>query len=235
MPQNQKKILLKVSGEIFSTNRTQSQNTYESIITELKKLKNEYSFSFVIGGGNFFRGAKEGKQLNLPNKESDEIGMLATLLNAKILRSKLTQNNIKSTILSSIYCPQYSTPISQETIEKALEGKNLIIFAGGTGNPYFSTDTNAVIRALQIGASEVWKLTKVDGIYEEDPLKNPSAKLIKKLSYQEALNKKIAVVDTTAIILAEKENLKIRVFNFETPNCLEKANKDNSFGSQISF
>ncbi|HBS48111.1 TPA: UMP kinase [Candidatus Dependentiae bacterium] len=229
---NKKKILLKVSGEIFSQGSTNKPHI--ELINQIKKLQKNCSFAIVIGAGNLFRGPIQGKELGLSRCVGDEIGMLATILNSKILQDLLNQNNIESTILSTITCPQYTDQISQQKINDAFKANKIIIFAGGTGNPGFSTDTNGVIRSLQIEADEMWKLTKVDGIFDKDPIKHKNAKLIKSISYDEFLKKNLLVLDQTAIVFAKQNKLKIRVLNFAQKNCLEKALKDSSCGSLIS-
>ena len=180
---NKKSVLLKLSGELLS-GKVNSE-ALESIIKQIKVLKNKCNIGIVIGAGNIFRGRDGGKELNLQKSAADEIGMLATIVNARTLQAIFEKVEIPSVIYSAIECPKVAEPISQNKINLAMKISLLPIFAGGTGNPYFSTDTTSVLRALQIGADEVWKATKVGGIYAEDPIKHPNAKLFKNLTYDE--------------------------------------------------
>ena len=145
----------------------------------------------------------------------------------------MTQAGLPSTVLSAIECHRIAEVTSQRTIDNAFNENKCIIFAGGTGNPFFTTDTNAVLRALQMKAEVVWKATKVDGVYEGDPLKDEQSKLYKKIGHQEVLDKKLGIMDATSIRLAQEENLSIRVFNLFAPKSLTQALENPDFGSTI--
>ncbi len=233
MPTKKKSILIKLSGELFSYKKEDSNNFISSLIQQIKQLKEKCFLSFVLGGGNFFRGRDQGKELNLSPSAADEIGMIATIMNGRIFQENLEAKEISTTLLSALYFPQVSKPICHDKINSAIKNDQNIIFVGGSGNPYFSTDTTAILRALQVGAIEVWKATKVDGIYDDDPTKNPKAKLLKKISYDEVIAKKLKIMDLTSITLAKENNLKIRVFNLFEKDALLKAEMDQSFGSTI--
>jgi len=230
-----KTVLLKVSGELF-TNKNGNYNTavIESLIERFGELRKSHTVGLVIGGGNFFRGAQHGKLLGLKQPTADMVGMLGTVMNGLILQDLLQAAGIETTLLSAVPIPQAVHTIKQISIEDALKKKHCLIFAGGTGNPYFSTDTNAVLRALQMGALEVWKATTVDYVYDDDPAKNPQAKPFKTISYSEVLQQHLKVMDATAILLAQQHKVVLRVFNLFTPSSLLKVAQDPSFGSTIS-
>lgn len=233
MPTKKKSILIKLSGELFSYQKENSNNFISSLIQQIKQLKEKCFLSFVLGGGNFFRGRKQGKELNLSPSAADEIGMIATIMNGRIFQENLETKGVGTILLSALYFPQVAKPICHDKINYAIKNDKNLIFVGGTGNPYFSTDTTAVLRALQVGALEVWKATKVAGIYDDDPTKNPNAKLIKKISYDEAIAKKLKIMDLTSFTLAKKHGLKIRVFNLFEKDALLNAARDPSWGSVI--
>jgi uridylate kinase len=229
MQTNKKNILLKISGEVFSS----KEKELESIIKQLKVLKTKCNIGIVIGAGNIFRGRSNGKELNLEKASADEVGMLATIVNGRMLQAILEKVEIPSVIYSAIECPKICEPLSQNKINLAMKIHLTPIFVGGTGNPYFSTDTTSVIRGLQIKANEIWKATKVDGVFDKDPKKDKNAKLIKKISYDEVIEKKLGIMDLTAITLAKQNKVKIRVFNLFEENALLKAFSEPDFGSII--
>ena len=230
-----KKILLKITGEIFLTkDKTIDPGIIIDIANQIKTLEKDYHFALVIGGGNFFRGDKQGKALGLTPYVGHQIGMFATLMNGLMLRDIFEKQGLKSTILSAVDCPEAGLPIYQQTIENALGKGGCVIFTGGTGNPFFTTDTNAVLRALQIGSKEVWKASNVSGVYDSNPNENPDAKLIKRITAQEALNRRLNVLDITALALAEKHELKIRVFNIFKNDAILTASQDETFGSVVT-
>lgn len=240
MEQAQKTLLIKISGELFSYRHQKSQekpaldkDLIKNIIDQIKALSKNHKIGLVLGGGNFFRGASDRKIIGLHQTAAHSVGMLSTIVNGIILQDLLTQGDVASVLLSAFPCPNIAEPLSQNSIDNAFMQKKCIIFVGGTGNPFFTTDTNAVLRGLQIEASEVWKATKVDGIYEEDPEVNKDAKLYQTISFQEVLNKKLNVMDQTAITLAQENNLPIRVFNLFTPDAFHKALENPEFGSRI--
>jgi len=225
---NKKRILLKLTGQAFKTKKL-----VDSIAQQVKKLSERYQFGIVVGGGNFFRGDEQGKQLELSRSVGHHVGMLATMMNGMILQDNFEKKGVKSALFSAIVCPGLITPARESAITQALQENKTIIFSGGTSLPFFTTDTNAVIRALQIKATQLWKTTDVDGIYEEDPDINPQAKPIKTITHEQALKQNINVMDGTAFKLAAKEKLPIRVFTVFSENSLMQAADDESFGSTI--
>lgn len=225
-----KTILLKLSGETFCENQS---DTITSLIEQIKTITQSHRMGIVLGGGNFFRGSKNGTALGLRPTTGHTVGMVATLMNGLILQDLLLQSGVSCSLHSALPCPTIARPIRQELIDNALTCKSCVIFVGGTGNPFFTTDTNGVVRALQIGANELWKGTKVDGVYDADPEQHANAKKFDTITYKDALDKKLGVIDATALTLAEQEKLPIRVFNLFKPNALINALEKPDFGSTI--
>jgi uridylate kinase len=230
---NRRRILLKLTGTIFNDQKTNALTMayITTLIKQIDQLRNTYHFSIVIGGGNFFRGNQQGKLLGLTADIGHQIGMLATMMNGLIIKDCCDQHIVPSTLLSAVPCPLIGNNISSQTITQALAHNELIIFTGGTGNPFFTTDTNAILRGLQIKADEVWKGTNVDGIYTADPKTDQAAQIIKSISHKEALRLNLAILDSTAYALAEEYHMPVRVFNIFTPHALITATQDKNFGS----
>lgn len=204
-----------------------------AVINQLKQLRNQFQFGIVIGGGNLFRGTLQGPSLGISASIGHHIGMLGTIMNGLIIKDLLEKHLIPATLLCAIPTPGIGQATSQQEINTALDHNSVIIFTGGTGNPYFTTDTNAVLRGLQIDAFQIWKGTNVDGIYSADPHKHAPAMLLNKVTYQEALHKKLAIMDATAFTLAEQHQQTIRVFNIFTENALLHAAANEHFGSTL--
>lgn len=232
---NKAPLLIKLSGECFdlSSPREERSLFIRQLIDQIAQLSQTRQIGLVVGGGNFFRGSQHGKALGMRPAHAHHVGMVATQMNGLILQDLLEQRSISTTLVSALNCPAIAQPINQQLIDLAQTQGKCIIFAGGTGTPYFSTDTTAVVRALQMGAREIWKGTKVDGIYNTDPLVDSSARPIKSLSYQEILDNKLSVIDSTAALMAQEQQLKLRVFNVFTPNALLLAANDSTFGSTV--
>ncbi len=229
-------ILLKVTGEAFLDPTTKKPNidTIIAIGQQIKALQSTHHFGLVIGGGNFFRGDQEGKVLGVSPSYAHYIGMLATMMNGLVIKNTFEKLAIPTTMLCAIPCSEVGVTLSQQAIVDGLTQDHLLIFTGGTGNPFFSTDTTAVLRGLQMEANEVWKGTKVDGIYDIDPMINKHAQLLQHISYREAIEKKLGIMDATAFALAEREKMPIRVFNIFEENALIKAAQKADFGSKVS-
>lgn len=232
-------ILLKVSGELFSCGR-RADNPYCDIefslqlVQQLAHLAKHCNLGVVVGAGNFFRGSIDGPRLGLNAATSHEIGMLGTIMNGRILQQWCERAGIETKLLSAIPCPTIADPLQQHAVEQALSDGVLMIFAGGSGNPFFTTDTTAVVRALQIGATELWKATKVDGLFDSDPAVNTNALRIERTTYADVLNRQLAIMDATALTLAAANQLTTRVFNLFTPRALCNALEDATFGSTIT-
>lgn len=231
-----KRILLKISGETFSDRKTGELNPtlINDLIRQMKELGATHQFGIVVGGGNFFRGNYHGKQLGMTPSVSHQVGMLSTMMNGLILKDLLEQQDIKTSIFCAITCPQVGAPIAQQAVTAAIEKGHTVVFTGGTGNPFFTTDTNAVLRGLQIEAAEIWKGTKVDGVYSCDPMLNTTCELIPHLTYKQALNDDLSIIDKTAFAMAEQNNQILRVFNIFTQDCLLEAACNKRFGSIIT-
>jgi uridylate kinase len=204
-----------------------------NIASQIKSLSDEYLFGIVIGGGNFFRGSQHGKLYGLSPWSAHTVGMLATVMNGVMLRDSIIKSGLDCVLLSALNCPQIAQPISQDSIAAAVDRRSCIIFAGGTGNPYFTTDTNAVLRALELGAQEIWKGTTIDGVYDQDPRTHKNAKRLQHVSYAYALENHLAIMDATAFTLAAEQGLSIRVFNIFGTNAIIRAAQDKNFGSSI--
>jgi len=228
-------ILLKVTGEILKDRSSDQLNPsmVRDLARQIKELVSSFRFALVIGGGNFFRGSKQGKQLGLHASVGHQIGMLATMMNGLIIKDIFEQEGIASILFCAVPSAEIGNPISHQSITKALLSDNCPIFTGGTGNPFFTTDTTAVLRGLQIGANAVWKGTNTDGIYDADPRANPSANFLSRVSYQEALQNRLGIMDGTAFALAKEHHLEIRVFNIFSHDALLRAARDSTFGSTV--
>lgn len=216
-----KKVLLKISGEAL-----QGKKGYGISPEELETISQEIvdvhslgiEVALVIGGGNIFRGVA-GTKSGIDRTTGDYMGMLATVINAMALQDSLEKKNINTRVLSAIEIEQIAEPYIRRRAIRHLEKGRVVIFAGGTGNPFFTTDTAATLRALEIGADLILKATKVDGVYDKDPMKHDDAVKFEKLSYMEVLRKELKIMDATAISLCMQGNIPIIVFNlFQTGN-----------------
>ncbi len=222
-------ILLKLTGEIFA----EQPNQAIELVTQIKYLNTTHQFAIVIGGGNFWRGNQQGQQFQIRAAIAHQVGLLATVMNALILQEVFWKHDLPTTVLSAVDCPRIAAPVSNNNIRTALSQHHCLIFAGGTGEPFFSTDTAAVVRALQINAHEIWKATNVAGIYTADPRQNSQAKLLKRVSYQEAITQNLQIMDQTAFMLANEHKLPIRIFDLFAPEALIQAAQNSDFGSLL--
>ena len=187
--------------------------TINNISKEIKKvLQNKYQICLIIGGGNIFRGIK-GASEGIDRSTSDYMGMLATVMNALSLQSSLEKLNIPTRVQSAISMSQIAEPYIRRKSIRHLEKNRIVIFAAGTGNPYFSTDTAASLRASELNCSVIVKATKVNGIYDKDPVKYKKANLYKNISYNDVITKNLKVMDLTAISLAKESKIPILITN----------------------
>jgi len=194
--------------------------TISYIAHEIKEVySNNYQICLIIGGGNIFRGI-EGASEGIDRSTSDYMGMLATVMNALSMQSQLEKINVPTRVQSAIVMSQIAEPYIRRKAIRHLEKDRIVIFAAGTGNPFFSTDTAAALRASEMNCSMIVKGTKVDGIYDKDPLTNPDAKFFRNISYLDVLNKNIRVMDTTAISLAKESKIPILVTNLNNKNSM---------------
>ena len=232
-----KTILLKLSGDCFNNNdASATKRCIDNLANQIKILILEgFRIGIVIGGGNFFRGAKEGAKLGLKRPTADSVGMLATMMNGLMLQDFLVAAGIDAVVLNAFYTPQITLPITSAHIDETFKKPTgCLIFVGGTGNPFFSTDTNAVIRALQIGATELWKATNVDYLYDADPATHKESKPILTITHEEVIKRKLNVMDMTAITLAQEHQLPIKICNFLSEQALINLAHNKQFGSTIS-
>lgn len=210
-----KRILLKLSGEALMGDKGYGIDpaTVEFMASEIKKVVSiGVELAIVIGGGNIFRGV-EASLRGMERASADYMGMLATVINALALQNALERAGIQTRVQSAIEMRELAETYIRRKAIRHLEKGRIVIFAAGTGNPYFTTDTAAALRAMEIGADVILKGTKVDGIYTSDPVKNPAAKKYGDISYIDVLNKKLGVMDYTAITLCMDNNLPIVVFS----------------------
>ena len=231
-----KRILVKISGESLmgSSNYGIDVSTINKISNEIKKVyKNRYQICLIIGGGNIFRGIK-GASEGIDRSTSDYMGMLATIMNALSLQSSLEKIKVPTRVQSAISMSQIAESYIRRRAVRHLEKNRIVIFAAGTGNPFFSTDTAAALRASELDCELIIKATKVDGIYDKDPINNKNAKLIKKISYKNVINKNLKVMDLTAISLAKDTNIPIYITNIFKKDSLINVLKETGSYSKIS-
>ena len=218
-----KRILLKISGEALmgQLNGGLHPPTVNKIASEIKKVhETGVEVCLVIGGGNIFRGL-QGSAQGMERTTADYMGMLATVMNSLAMQSELEKININTRVISAIPMDQICEPYIRRRAVRHLEKNRVCIFAAGTGNPYFTTDTAATLRAIEMKCQAIFKATKVDGIYDKDPVINPKAKYLEKVTYDMALQEKLRVMDASAIALARDNNIPIVVFSlFETDDFL---------------
>ena len=232
MSDTYKRILLKLSGEGLMGKQSFGidEDVLESFANSVKKVyKKNIELCIVIGGGNFYRGVNN-KNKAISRPVADQAGMLATIINALFLKSTLISKGVPAEILSGLAVPQsVETYTYRATCELLQKGK-VVIFAGGTGNPYFTTDTGATLRALEAECDALFKATQVDGVYDSDPKKNPNAKRYESISYDEVIANELKVMDMTAISMARENKLPIIIFKQENENSLLNAlNKKGNF------
>ena len=214
-----RRVLLKISGEALmgEQNYGIDVNVARSVAEELKAVtKLGVQVAVVVGGGNIFRGVSKSAG-NMDRSSADYIGMLATVMNAVVLQDALEKVEVHTRVMSAIDIPQLAEPFIRRRAIRHLEKERVVIFAAGTGNPYFTTDSAAALRALEIKADIILKATKVDGIYSADPMMEPTAELFNEISYRQVLEKQLKVMDASAISLCMDNNLPIIVFNMREP------------------
>ena len=231
-----RRVLLKLSGEAFAGERGYGidPSFLEYISHEIKEVYDlGVELAIVIGGGNIFRGF-QSKEIGIDRATADYMGMLATVINALALQSAL-ENHVKipTRVLSAIEMRQIAEPYIRRRAIRHLEKGRIVIFAGGTGNPFFSTDTAAALRAAEIGAEVLIKATKVGGIYDKDPEKYPDAVLIREISYLEVINKGLKVMDHTALTLCKENEIPVIVLNVKERGNLKRAILGEEVGSIV--
>jgi uridylate kinase len=216
-----RRVLLKLSGESFGDTQHGfgiDPRIVASVARQIAEAKNLGSqLGVVVGGGNIIRGLSASAQ-GTDRTTADYMGMLATVINALALQDALEHEGVQTRVQTAIWMQEVAEPYIRRRAVRHLEKGRVVIFAGGTGNPYFSTDTTAALRALEIGAEAIMKGTRVDGVYDSDPLVNPDATMFKSVPYIEVLNRNLKVMDLTAITLCMDNRLPIIVFNLKAGN-----------------
>jgi uridylate kinase len=231
-----KRVILKVTGEIFGGAEKYGIDgpTIRSFAEEIKDVKAlGCEMALVIGGGNIFRGAQLSEG-GMERATADYMGMLATVINSLALQDALEKLGVSTRVMSAIEMRQVAEPYIRRRATRHLEKGRVVIFAGGTGNPYFTTDTTASLRAMEIGAEVILKATKVPGVYDADPLKHEGAKMYGRLSYIEVLNKELKVMDSTAISLCMDNHLPIVVFNLMEKGNIKRVVCGEEIGTIVS-
>lgn len=230
-----KRILLKLSGEALAGSNGSGIDfkTVGRYCDEIKQVTQMgVQVGLVVGGGNIFRGS-EGVDSGIDKPSGDYMGMLATMINALALQAALEARDVPSRVLTAIEMRPVAEPYIRRRAVRHLDKGRVVIFGAGTGNPFFTTDTAAALRASEIGAEVLLKATKVDGIYDADPLKHPDAKKYTELSYTEVLSKKLGVMDATAISLCRENGLPILVFNLNEDGSIIRALQGASIGTMV--
>jgi uridylate kinase len=230
------RVLLKISGELLAGD--QGYGIHPKVLDDVSNeigsvVTLGVEVAVVIGGGNIFRGIAASAN-GMERASADYMGMLATILNALALQNALERKNITTRVQSAIEMRQLAEGYIRRRAIRHLEKKRVVIFAGGTGNPYFSTDTAAVLRAMEIGAQVVMKGTKVDGIYEADPVTNPTAKKFSELPFLSILNQNLQVMDSTAITLCMDNKLPLIVFNLKESGNLLRVVQGDKIGTLVT-
>lgn len=219
-----KRILLKLSGEGLMGNKSfgMSAEVIKSLAEQIKAVHNQgVEVCVVVGAGNLFRGARDAAE-GMNRTVADQVGMLATVMNALYIQSALEVEGVQARVLSGLSIPQVCETYMYRRALRHLEKGRVIIFAAGTGSPYFTTDTGAALRASEMQCDVILKATQVDGVYDSDPKKNPDAKRYDEISFEEVIQNHLAVMDITAVSLAQENNIPIVVFSQGAPNALEQ-------------
>lgn len=229
------RVLLKLSGQVLAGESGSGINVavLNRIAGEIKEVSDlGTEVGIVIGGGNIFRGiSAQGQEID--RVSADYMGMLATIINSIALQNAIERQGVPSRVLTAINMPQVAEPYIRRRATRHLEKKRVVIFAAGTGNPYFSTDTAAALRAIEINAEIILKATKVDGIYDRDPVSDSTAQRYSDISYLEVLNKGLKVMDATAVSLCMDNKLPMIIFDLTEPGNIRKVVLGASIGTTI--
>lgn len=230
-----KRVMLKLSGEALAGEKGYGidNDILERIASEVSVVHSKgVEVGIVVGGGNIFRGVSAAA-IGMERVSADYMGMLATVINSLAMQDALERKGIKTRVMSAIAMPAICEQFITRRATRHLEKGRLVIFACGTGNPYFTTDTAAALRAKEISAEVIIKATKVDGVYDKDPMKYPDAKMYKELSFMDALKQNLKVMDATALSLCMEEHIPIRVFNISVPGNIQNVVFDESIGTWV--
>lgn len=230
-----KRVLIKLSGEALMgpTDYGIHTPTVEFICRQIAEVKSlSIELGLVIGGGNIFRGMK-GAERGMDRVTGDNIGMLATVMNSLAVMDMLEQMGIYTRVMSAVKIEAFAEPYIRRRAIRHMEKGRTVIFAAGTGNPYFSTDTAASLRAMEVGAQLMVKATNVDGVYSADPKKDKNAVFFPKLSYMDVLTKELKVMDSTSISLLKDNNIPVRVIDLNKPGILKQVVQGENVGTLI--
>jgi len=228
-----KRILLKLSGESLAGKSSSGISNKKLIeyATEIESVvKKGIEVAVVVGGGNIFRG---GDGMAIVREQGDHMGMLATVINGLALQSALENNSIKTRLMTAVKIDEIAEPFIRRRAIRHLEKGRVVIFGAGTGNPYFTTDTAAVLRAIEVKANVIIKGTRVDGVFSSDPEKNKNAKKFSKISFDEVYSKKLSIMDMTAFTLCQENNLPIDIFNVNKKGNLLKLVQGEDIGTRV--
>lgn len=229
------RILLKLSGEALMGDEAFGihRGTIERIVTEVAEVAHlGVQVAIVIGGGNLFRGVAGGA-VGMDRATADYMGMLATVMNALALGDALERAGVRARVMSAIAIDQVVEPYVRPKALQYLEEGKVVIFAAGTGNPFFTTDTCAALRAAELKCEVILKATKVDGVYTADPKKDPKATRYESLSFAEAISKNLKVMDTAAFALCQEQKIPVIIFNFDAPGNIRRVVKGDSIGTLV--
>ena len=227
------RILLKLSGEALAGSKGAGfdEATIASICAGIKEAHDMgVQIGIVVGGGNFWRGRSSGK---MDRMDADKIGMLATVMNALAVKDALRQQGVPAVVMTSAVMPQVAETFTSDKAIAALEAGTVVVFGGGTGNPFFSTDTASALRALEIGADAMLKATMVDGVYDKDPHKYPDAVRYETLTFTRVLDERLAVMDSTAASLCRDNGLPILVFDMGNGSNIARAVRGENIGTLV--
>ncbi len=229
-----KRVLLKISGEAFAGNEAGVDvNTTQAMAQQIADVSRAgISIAVVVGGGNIWRG-KPHEDAGMDRATADYMGMLATVINALALQDSLERMGVPSRVQTAIAMHQIAEPYIRRRAMRHLEKGRVVIFAAGTGNPYFTTDTTAALRAVEIGAEAILKATKVDGIYSADPKKDPTATRFERLEYMDVLQRGLEVMDSTAMALCMDNSLPIVVFDMAVPGNIRRVVEGEPIGTIV--
>jgi uridylate kinase len=231
-----RRVVLKLSGEAFADQELNygiDPEIVDRVATEIALVAAEgYQIAIVVGGGNIFRGLSSAAK-GMDRASADYMGMLATVINALALRDSLERAGAPTRVQTALNIQEVAEPYIRLRAIRHLEKGRVVIFAAGTGNPFFTTDTTAALRAAEVGAEVVLKATKVDGVYSADPISNPDAELLETLTYMDLLSQQLRVMDSTAITMCMDNDIPIRVFNLAKPGNIARAVRGEPIGTRV--
>ncbi|HLE38758.1 MAG TPA: UMP kinase [Acidimicrobiia bacterium] len=231
-----RRVALKLSGESFADGALGhgiDPKTVQRLATEIAEVHREgHQIAIVVGGGNIFRGLSSAAE-GMDRANADYMGMLATIINALALRDALEHAGVETRVQTAITIAQVAEPYIRLRAIRHLEKGRAVVFAGGTGNPFFTTDTAVALRAAEIGADAVLKATRVDGVFDADPETHPEARLLTELTYMQVLERGLRVMDSTAITMCMDNDLPIRVFNISVPGNIARAVRGEPVGTLV--